>query len=475
MREGALACFYEQRPQWGPAEEETLAGLEVATVAVPLDYRQPDGRTIDVAMARRLATNASDRVGVLLVAPDDPGNRGMVLIPQLVQTLPDDVLARYDLVAFDHRFSGASTPIACDFTPDERLWVFHNPESFDAEIRFQANIAAKVAEEAIDLLPYASTRNIARDVDVIREALDEEKISYLGYAYGTYLGAVYAQMFGEHTDRMVLDSVLSPDWVWRGLFFNVAASAEAGLMRWARWAAAQDDEFHLGTTSHEVRARYNDLAKRAERAPIMVNGIPRPVDLFSLRLFTVVFLTYDRTYPLLGDFVRAAVHGDTVEENTPGTLMTLLSQRSESTPAGQLALLCGEWFWPRRLEAYERDMQSLGSEFPFIGATLGGVKAGAFWPTSPVEPLTSIGADSGAESILLVQSEDDIFTQSTGALRLRELLPRNSRLVMAADTAHHRMFPFGENPAVNEVTTEYLLTGQLPGADVTCKNVLNLD
>jgi pimeloyl-ACP methyl ester carboxylesterase len=471
MREGDLTEFYAQRPRWRTAGDRVLAGLEVTEVKVPLDYREPDRRTITIAMARRPATDRARRLGVLMIPPDDPGNRGMVLIPQLVTTLPVEVLERYDLVAFDHRFAGASTPIQCDLAPAEGLWVFHAPETFESEIRFQAGIAAKVAEAGLDLLPYASTRNIARDMDVIRAALGEESISYLGYSYGTYLGAVYAQMFGDRVDRMVLDSVLSPDWVWRGLFFNVASTVEASLTRWTRWASSRDGELHLGTTPQQVRERYDDLLRTARKSPFMVSGLPMPVDEFGLRLFTVVFLSYDRTYPRLGDLLRACAQGRALEQETPATLMRLLSLRDESNPAGQLALLCGEWSWPRRLEVYEHDMEVLGKEFPFIGRTLGAVKAGAFWPTSPVEPVTEIGP-GGAASALLVQAEHDVFTGSAGARRLRELLPDSSRLVLAADTAHHRLFPFADNPDVNEVTAAYLLEGRLPEADVTCANAV---
>jgi pimeloyl-ACP methyl ester carboxylesterase len=442
------------------------------SVTVPLDYRDPSGRTIEIAVARRPADDPARRIGVLMIAPDDPGNRGIPLIDQLTPVLPAEILERFDLVAFDHRFSGDSHPIEVDWTPEERLWVFHRPAGLDEEIRFQAKVAAKVADAGLDLLQYASTRNIARDMDRIREALGEEKISYLGYSYGTYLGAVYTQMFGERADRVVLDSVLSPDWPWRGLFLNVAANVEASVNRWCAWAAARSDELRLGGTDAEVRKMIDALLREAESEPVMVPGFPMPLDRFMLEFFTVVMLTADRSYPLLGTVLRAAVHGDPVPPESLGQLMTLVDQRQDSTPAGQLAILCGEVLWPRDLDVYESEMATVGAELPFIGRTLATVKAGAFWPVSPIEPLTEIGPGNTAASILLVQSEADIFTRSVGATRLRELLPDNSRLLLAADTAFHRLFPFGGHPQVNEVTTRYLLTGELPEKDVTVPNAL---
>ncbi|PSK64512.1 Tripeptidyl aminopeptidase [Micromonospora sp. MH33] len=465
---GDLAGYHRQRLTWQPAEGE--AGTETTRVTVPLDYRDPAGRTIEIAVARRPAGDPGRRIGVLMIAPDDPGNRGIPLIGQLVGALPAEVLDRFDLVAFDHRFSGDSHPIEVDWTPEERLWVFHRPQSITEEIRFQSKVAAKVADVALDLLPYASTRNVARDMDVVRAALGEEKISYLGWSYGTYLGAVYTQLFGERADRVVLDSVLSPDWPWRGLFLNVAASTEAAVNRWCGWAAARDGELRLGDTAATVRSRYDELLDRAGREPLAVPGLPMPLDRFALEFFTVVMLTADRTYPLLGAVLKAAVHGEPVPGPAVGELMGLVNQRQDSTPAGQLAILCGESSWPRDLDRYEAEMASVGAELPFIGRTLASVKAGAFWPTSPVEPLTEIGPGNSARSILLVQSEADIFTRAVGAWRLRELLPENSRLVLAADTACHKLFPFGGHPVVNELTTRYLLTGELPERDVTVEN-----
>ncbi|MFI2710736.1 alpha/beta fold hydrolase [Micromonospora sp. NPDC018662] len=463
-----LAGFHRQSLTWEPATEP--AGAERTRVTVPLDYRDPAGRTIEIAVARQPAGDPANRIGVLMIAPDDPGNRGIPLLGQLVGSLPAEVLDRFDLVAFDHRFSGDSHPIEVDWTPEERLWVFHRPQSLDAEIRFQSKVAAKVADVALDLLPYASTRNVARDMDVIRAALGVETVSYLGWSYGTYLGAVYSQLFGGRTDRVVLDSVLSPDWPWRGLFLNVAASTEAAVRRWCQWAAARDGDLRLGADAAEVRARYDELLERAGTEPLAVPGLPMPLDRFALEFFTVVMLTTDRTYPLLGAVLKAAVHGEPLPGPSVGELMGLVNQRQDSTPAGQLAILCGESSWPRDLDRYEAEMASVATELPFIGRTLATVKAGAFWPTSPVEPLTEIGPGNTARSVLLVQSEADIFTRAVGAWRLRELLPDNSRLVLAADTACHKLFPFGGHPVVNELVTRYLVTGELPEKDVTVDN-----
>jgi pimeloyl-ACP methyl ester carboxylesterase len=459
-----LAAFYEQQPSWSEAGESG-GELETARIAVPLDYRMPDGPTIDIALARHKASDPARRQGALLVVPDDPGNSGLHLTRQLLAALPKETVARFDLVGFDHRFSGHSTPFDCDLTPEESFWVLHSPRSFDAEIQFQHNIAKKAAKHGANVLPHITSHNIARDMDVIRGALHEETVSLLGHSYGTYLGALYTQMFGQHADRVVLDSVVSPRWVWRRLFLGVAASAESGLMRWAKWAATRNADLDLGATVEAVRASYDRLLEKTDREPLNLGGMP--VDSGTLRILTMVLLSSDRAYAVLSDVVRVGVHGGQLEPATGGSLAAIFGQHGGSTAAAQLAILCGDRAWPRDLRRYESDMRSLGDRYPFLGAAMGTVKAGAFWPDFPREPAIAIGSDNPAASILLVQSTYDVFTDASGARDMRRRLSHTSRLVLLSDASCHRVFPFYGSTAANELVTDYLVTGTLPPSDVT--------
>ncbi|MGX2993263.1 alpha/beta fold hydrolase [Streptomyces sp. JNUCC 64] len=467
VRANALSGFRSQSLTWTEPDEEALAGLECARLSVPLDYARPDGRTLTLGLVRRRAGVPERRRGVLLVGPgDDLGNRGTLLGAQLARALPREVLDRYDLVAFDHRFMGRSSPVVCGLEPEERFWVFHHPRDFDHEVRFQANVAAKAAEHALDVLPYASSRNIARDMEVIRGALGEERISYLGYSYGTYLGAVWTQMFGEHADRVVLDSLCSPDWVWRGLFTDFPPNGERALNRWARWAGAHHDTLHLGDTADRVRAAYDRLLARADGGgQVAVAGFP--LDRTLVRLLVVGMLNSDRNYGFLGDVVRAAVHGGPLEPDTAAFLAAMFGEpKEESGTVAQMAVLAGDWAWPRNLDGYQRDMERAARAHPFTGAALAGVKATSFWPVPPAEPVTRLGADNPARSVLLVQAAEDMSTPLAAALRMRETLGPRSRLVTLDATAHHRVFPFYEDPGIDRLVTAYLVDGTLPPSDL---------
>ncbi|GGM24273.1 alpha/beta hydrolase [Micromonospora yangpuensis] len=456
----------DQEVRWHPSEDPRLPDLEVATVAVPLDHDDVDGRQIDIGLARHRATDPAARLGVLLVCPDDPGNRGTVLLPRLRQSLPDDVLTHFDLVGFDHRFSGSSTPLTAGLSQEDCYWAFHHPVSFEQEVEFQRDLVARCFRAVGPMLPYITTRNIARDIDVLRSALGEERISLLGHSYGSYIAAVYSQLFGRHADRLVLDSVIDPAWVWQGLFTNVAEGAQHGLGRWARWVATEGAALGLGGTSAEVIGYVERLLTEARARPPRLG--PITLDEGMLRMTIVIMLSDDATYGPLAVLLRAAAGDAPLDDGTQAMFGAMFGQpREESGAIAQLAILGGEARWSRDLNSYRAAVKADAERLPLVGATMAMPKAGTFWPVDPTEPPTEIGPGNVAPGLLLVQSEHDPFTPASGARHLRELLPDNSRLVVAAGVAAHRLFPFHGHPAVDGVVRDYLLTGDLPPADST--------
>ncbi|MBP2702981.1 alpha/beta fold hydrolase [Microbispora sp. RL4-1S] len=450
--------------RWAEASD----GSERARLPVPVDHRDPDGPAIDLALVRHPAAEPGARLGALVVAPDDPGSSGIAVAGELRKALPPSVTARFDLIGFDHRFSGESAPLQWGLDQREIFWVFHQSGSFAAEVRFQAEIAAKAAGPSLAVLPHITTRNIARDIDIIRRALGEERISLLGHNYGSYVAAVYSQMFGSHADRVILDSVLSPDWVWSGLFRNFARNCEETLRWWCARTARPGGP--LGDTPERVRDAFEEVLRKAGAGGIMLAGVPVPLDDQFLRVLAMLLLSSARSHAALEDVVRSAATG---APPNPATLQLIGSMfavpRDASTAAAQMAILCGDAAWPRALEEYE----SASEEAPgFMGRALLGVKAGAFWPAQPIEPPTAFGP-TAAGGVLLVQAERDMFTASVGATRMRSLLGERSRLLMVRGMIEHRVFPFAGDAQVNEVAGEFLTTGRLPDADITLDDGLD--
>ncbi|TXK40194.1 alpha/beta fold hydrolase [Nonomuraea sp. C10] len=436
-------------------------GSQRARVPVPVDHRDPDGPAIDLALVRYPAAGPGARRGVLVVTPDDPGSSGIAMATQVRAALAPSVAAAFDVIGFDHRFSGESAPLRWGLDQREIFWVFHESESFAEEVRFQAELAAKAAGHSVDVLPHITTRAIARDLDVVRRALGEERVCLLGHNYGSYVAAVYCELFGDRADRVILDSVLSPDWVWQGLFTNFARNCEATLRHWC--AATARPQGPLGDTPQQVRDAFDEVLRKAGAAGVTLPGVPVPLDEQFLRVLTMMLLSSRRSHPALEDVVRSARSGAPLQAGTQQLIGSMFAvPRDASTAAAQLAILCGDAAWPRALEEYEAAVQDASG---FMDRALLGVKAGAFWPVQPLEPPTVFGPrETGG--VLLIQAERDMFTSDAGARRLRGLLGDRSRLVMLRDVIEHRIFPFAGDPRVDAVAQEFLMTGRLPEADV---------
>jgi pimeloyl-ACP methyl ester carboxylesterase len=192
--------------------------LECSTLQVPLNYHAPNGREIEIAISRLASKNPSQRRGVLLTNPGGPGAAPALDFPFGLKEagLPQSVLDTYDVIGFDPRGVGRSTPVTCGPTPEQTKYGPHPTYANSAaDVVERAEAAKAIAEQCAGsttawMLPHTTTANTARDMDRIRQALGEQKVSYLGYSYGTHLGAVYTTLFPHRGDRIVLDSNLVP-------------------------------------------------------------------------------------------------------------------------------------------------------------------------------------------------------------------------------------------------------------------------
>ncbi len=269
----ASAAYAQQKPRWKRCDAESPATFQCATVRVPLDHSRPDGRKLDIAVSRIKATGTKERRGVLLLNPGGPGGAGLDMPLFMAPDLPAAVKRQYDLVGFDPRGVGRSAPLGCGLKESERQWPRpYKPATFAADVSWARSVARKCRAANGDTLRHMTTRNTARDLDVVRAALGEKKISYLGYSYGTYLGAVYTQMFPARADRFVLDSAVDPRRIWRGMIQVWAEGAEPAFDRWTEWTARRHATYRLGRTPAAVRKTFWDLVARADRDPSTSTG-----------------------------------------------------------------------------------------------------------------------------------------------------------------------------------------------------------
>jgi pimeloyl-ACP methyl ester carboxylesterase len=452
----ALPAHYtQQKPAWQPCKADA-PDHECATVHVPLDYRRPAEAAITVAISRIRATAPERRRGILLFNPGGPGAEGIDWPVLMRGKLPEDVTEQYDLIGFDPRGVGASSPVSCPAFPSGRTVA--RPETFDLDLAEAREYAEKCAQSH-PTIPHVTTRNTARDMDLIRAVLGERKLSYFGLSYGTYLGAVYTQLFPHRTDRIVLDSAIDPALAWRGHYQAAAVNVEAAFRRWTRWAADRDATYHLGATPAAVSKTFWDLVTQADVTPIKIDGETfTGGDIRSNAEYDVFFLR--RQAERVVELRKAA-------ETPAGATRRaadIADQTPELEPAGGTAILCNDARWPRDPQIYRRDALRDMKRYPISGYGASNIFPCAFWTNPYAEPATTVRNNVPA---LIVQNEWDWATPARPAYALHRAM-RGSRFLLVDEGEGHGVYGNGSSCA-DAVVNTYLSTGELPQRNEICK------
>jgi pimeloyl-ACP methyl ester carboxylesterase len=392
-----------------------------------------------------------------------------------------DVADRYDLIGFDPRFLGESTPIVCDPAAPAPAPgpTTSRREDFEQSVRSARDTARRCQEHGDNarLLPHATSRNVARDMDAIRAALGERRLSYYGVSYGADLGAVYTQMFPRRADRIVLDSSTDPAATQYELFQRAGRPLEEALDAWAGWTARQDGTYRLGRTPAEVRSSVQRLLDGAERHPVTVSGVR--LDAPLLRLVLRQLIQHEEYDPALAGTVRDLTDAAAGRPVEPGPelaamLELLASPELADSMLGGALFMCGDsgWpagGWPKNPETYWQNMERSRTAQPVFGPLVNSMMAPcAFWTSTSREPATVIGNDV---PVLMLQARRDNNVPYEGALALHRRLT-GSRLV-TADIRSHGVYGRGTDgltpvPCADEAVNGYLRDGTLPAADLTC-------
>ncbi|HEX8869010.1 MAG TPA: alpha/beta fold hydrolase, partial [Lentzea sp.] len=240
-------------PVWSAADAD---GVQHVVVEVPLDYSDPAGERISLKLTRIPATDPARRRGVLIAINGGPGgDDGLgARMPAELRRLTS-LNEVYDLVGLDPRGTGDSTFLGAEASPVTATFDSRPPDEqfplLAADMKEREEGCHRVGGT---LRPHVSTRNLARDLNFVREFLGEEKISYIGYAYGTMVGAVYGTMFPDHLDRSVLDSCKHPTWDWRTQFKSQGPAIRSSVDAWAAWTGERASRYGLGTSAADVVA-----------------------------------------------------------------------------------------------------------------------------------------------------------------------------------------------------------------------------
>ncbi|MEU7576571.1 alpha/beta hydrolase [Streptomyces sp. NPDC041068] len=440
-----------------------------ATLDVPMDYADPDGRKIEIAISRIPAEKPSARRGALLLIPGGPGGSSIDNPSGKGQKLPQRVRDAHDLIGFDPRGLGRSTPVTCgldraDLAPSGlRPWP--GPDGSVARNMTTARrVSQACARNGGDLIRNISTANNARDIDRIRAALGERKLSAWAVSYGTYVGAVYSQLFPHRTDRWVLDSNDDPDAarVNRAWLAAHEQGVEDTFPEFAKWASAPGNPDRVAETAAEVRPLFLRLAARLDREPIPWPGAnPEELNGNVLRQTMLNAMDDPDDFPGLARLILAARNG-TVPPAPPSPPEAVLQN---SVAVGQ-ATLCNDVTWPTSTAVYEKGVAESRAEYPLTAGMPRNAMACAAWPFAPKEAPVRI-TDRGPSGILLVQNERDPNTPLSGALKMREALGRRAVMVTVNATGHDAYLANG-NECGDRTVSRFLATGKRPNKDTFC-------
>lgn len=465
------SAVYQQSVSWS-----TCGDLECASIDVPLDWSAPNGETIALELSRRPADNPDQRVGSLLINPGGPGGSGIDLLNNIDSIASAKLMASYDIVGFDPRGVGASSPIDCG--TDTELDDYYIQ---DFVVETQADLdAARVRNQAFaqscraltgPLMENVDTVSAARDMDVIRAVLGDATLHYLGFSYGTQLGATYAELYPQNVGRVVLDGAVDVllDPVDQSL--QQAEGFEGALTSFLKWCVARS-ECALSSDVETARQQVGDIARTAldtpypSEAETPVNG--------NLMVYGMVVTLYDQAN---WQYLELALN-EVLQSGTARIFYSLGNfylDRDEETGAWNgnsgiafTAIACldsagseGDWTM-----ADQRDFAGkVNAVSPTFGWWFAGTGGCEGWPYAADEVVTNLDAAATASSpILVVGTTNDPATPYKWAQALASDL--GAPLLTYTGEGHTA---YGRsNQCVTEVVDAYLVDGVVPEDGVQC-------
>jgi pimeloyl-ACP methyl ester carboxylesterase len=449
------------------------------TVSVPLDYSDPTGKKITVEISELATAKPGKFRGYLLLNPGGPGLEGLDMPSSLAPTLPPSVLNEYDLIGFDPRGVGASTPMSCGLSEDLEN-AFPYPAA-DGSIARNVADAKAVAADCATIggeLRYFTTASTARDMDRIRIALGARKISYWGQSYGTYLGAVYTSLFPQETYRMILEGNVNPDAVWQQQLRLWNQGMNARFPDAAKVAAAGHATLGLGSTVAQVESTFIALADSLDSKPAAIPGLVG-VSLsgallreltYELLLRNTELTTLTQTWKAAADLSAgqpltatdaAALQQAFADGNSPG----IASVPEDNQLTMTMALVCGDASWSRNVASYAAQTAAARAQYPLSDGMPDDIWPCAFWSRAPIEPPVKI-TPAGPRDVLILQNQRDNATPYQGALGMVRALGDRGGFV-SVDNGGHYVYAVGD-PCADQATVAFLTAGTLPATTLSC-------
>jgi pimeloyl-ACP methyl ester carboxylesterase len=462
-----LLPYYGQELDWSTCGD----GFECTAVTAPLDWADPSAGEIELSVIRSRATSG-EAIGSLLTNPGGPGASGVGLIrDSLTYAVGEQVREQFDVIGFDPRGVGESTAVRCFDAPEMDAYLFDIPENGRGTDAWAEELGERHAAfaEACDansdgIVPFITTENSARDMDLLRAVLGDRELNYLGYSYGTFLGATYAKLFPEKVGRLVLDGAVDPAIsnlevdVVQGIGFESALRAYM-----ADCLEGSDCPFR-GTVDGAM-ADLGTLLAEVDRDPLpAADG--RELGADSLMTGIVAALYAEESWPYLSLALQGALEGD------PETAF-LLADFYYDREGGEYLSNQTEAFRTYNCMDYPTEATAdeiaaararLAEEAPTVAPYWFGANPCADWPYPPTGVREPIAAE-GAAPILVVGTTNDPATPYEWSVSLADQLA--SGVLITREGEGHTGYNKG-NACVDDAVEAYLLEGTVPQGDVTC-------
>jgi len=484
-----LESFYHQDLTWTDCTDDaTGTAFQCATVTVPLDYDNPQGQTITVALKKLPSTSSSPR-GSVFLNPGGPGGSGISVIESQAELYKSgdlsEVLANYDVIGFDPRGVGQSTPITC-WTPEDVQAILAGQAEVPfspltpgsaADIVTQGSREAAACEEHTEvpeILDHADTRSVARDMDVMRALVGDKDLNYLGYSYGTYLGAVYTELFPDNIGRVVLDSAMDPTMARQDPMEGDAAAGEQSLRTYIESQQGQAG-FPLSGTTDAAVAQLATFLDGLDADPLTVSGSGTPLNRAkAVDAISKLVTTSPDKWPLLTEGLTQAMNahdGSALKANADAVSGNSAPPTTEKQVVEQLQGLkvfsanrCldfpdagNESSWDAALASYHHDYPVFHSLLPQYDAFCHG-----WGHTSRTE---AVDVDTKATNpVFVVGILHDPQTPYPWSKALVSKI-RNSHLLSVDMYGHGAT---GSNACTSAKVSDYLVNGTLPSDGEIC-------
>ena len=457
------------------------SGVQCATIKVPLDWDRPNGRTIRLALARHLASKPGQRIGTLFINPGGPGDTGVGLIrgdPTGLDAIGD---GRFDVMSWDPRGTHASTRVRCfaSSRSETRFWAGASlPTNTATAKRVQrrgAAVAARCGRLSGWLLPHISTADTARDLDHLRDLMGEDKLTYVGLSYGSYLGQTYANLFPDRVRAMLLDGIVDPVRYSRSAESRIAVSAEPSddvldqLLRLCEAAGPQ--RCALAGGKYTPAERWNRLRARLERKPIPAPGAngtspsPQHLSLGDLGVSQFSPLRSPATWPGDAADIAAALGGDgSALEDAAGPWVSPAGWSAATTSA---AIQCADGPARKRPGAWRQVFRHQQRIAPLAGAIHYAWEWApcASWPVRAVDAYRGPWTASTPNPILLINQTHDPNTGYANAVHAQRLA---GNAVLLTQEGYGHVFFQDPSTCVERAMATYLTALVTPPNGTVC-------